>query len=178
MNYKLSIGEELPNFKLKSTDNKSISTDNFSDKDIIIVIFMCNHCPYVKSYLKRIIDIQNDYENKNVQVIAINSNNSEKYPEDSFENMVLLTKEKHFNFPYLYDEKQKIAESFGASYTPEIFVFNRNRKLAYSGRIDDNWKIAEEVKKHDLRYALDELIEKGEVTNPETYAIGCTIKWK
>ncbi|GAB4299210.1 MAG: thioredoxin family protein [Ignavibacteriaceae bacterium] len=174
----LKIGSKLPFFKLTATDGKIYSTDTFSDKKILIVIFSCNHCPYVKAYEDRIIKIQEDYKNKGVQIVAINSNDDSTYPEDSFENMKKRASEKNFNFPYLRDEDQSVAKAFDATHTPEIFVFDSDRKLAFHGKIDDNWKEPENVQNHYLKNALDELLNDIPVSVPETFTIGCTIKWK
>ena len=174
----LKIGSTMPGFSLKGVDNKTYSTDNFTDKKVLMVIFSCNHCPYVQAYEGRIIAIQNDYADKGVAVMAINSNDDSKYGEDSFENMIRRSNEKGFNFPYLRDEDQDVAKKFDASHTPEIFVFNKERELCYHGKIDDNWKEPEKVKSKYLRDALDELLAGKEISVPETFSIGCTIKWK
>lgn len=174
----LKIGSEAPDFSMTAVDEKNYNLDSFSDKEILIIIFSCNHCPYVQAYEDRIKAIQNDYYKNGVQVIAINSNDASKYEEDSFENMKIRASEKVFNFPYLRDEDQSAAKKFDASHTPEVFVFDRNRKLVYHGKIDDNWKEPEKVRSNYLRDVLDEIISKEEVSVPETFSIGCTIKWK
>lgn len=175
---KLIIGSECPDFDLKSVDENFYSKDSFKDKKALIVIFSCNHCPYVQAYEDRMIQIQRDYDEKGVKVVAINSNEDENYPDDSFENMKKRAAEKKFNFPYLRDEDQSVAKEFDATHTPEIFLFDENRKLAFHGKIDDNWQEPEKVKNHYLRNALDELLEGKEISVPETFTIGCTIKWK
>ncbi|MCJ7554951.1 MAG: thioredoxin family protein, partial [Ignavibacteriaceae bacterium] len=123
-------------------------------------------------------EIQNDYTDKGVQIIAISSNDAVKYPEDSFEQMKIRSEEKSFNFPYLYDEDQSLARAYDATHTPEVFVFDENRKLVYQGKIDDNWQEPQKVKSKYLREALNEILSSKEVSVPETYSIGCTIKWK
>jgi len=174
----LKIGSKAPNFKLPGTDGKEYDLNSFSDKKALVVIFSCNHCPYVQAYEERIKAIQNDYSNKGVSVIAINSNEDRGYPEDSFENMKIRARERKFNFPYLRDEVQAVAKAYGASHTPEIFLFDGNRKLVYQGKIDDNWQYPDKVKNKYLRNAIDELLAGKEISVPETYSIGCTIKWK
>ncbi|OGU55909.1 MAG: alkyl hydroperoxide reductase [Ignavibacteria bacterium RBG_13_36_8] len=174
---RLLIGEEAPNFNLLGTDEKNYSLNSFSDKEAMIVVFSCNHCPYVKAYEERIIKIQEDFKNK-VQVVAINSNDADSYSEDSFDNMKFRAKEKGFNFPYLRDEDQSAAKAYKATHTPEVFLFDKNRRLVYQGKIDDNWKEIENVKAHYLRDAIEELIDGKPITTPETFSIGCTIKWK
>ena len=174
----LKIGSTMPTFNLKGVDDKTYSSESFKDKKVLIIIFSCNHCPYVQAYEGRMMAIQNDYAEKGVAVMAINSNDDSQYEEDSFQNMVNRSKEKHFNFPYLRDESQEIAKKFDASHTPEIFVFDGKRELRYHGKIDDNWKEPERVKSKYLRDALDELLADKEISVPETFSIGCTIKWK
>ena len=174
----LKIGSPIPGFNLPAVDGKNYSLESFKDKKVLVVIFSCNHCPYVRAYEDRIIEIQKDYKSKGVEVIAINSNDAEKYPEDSFEEMKKRVAEKKFNFLYLRDEDQSVARSFDAAHTPEIFVFNEERKLVYHGKIDDNWQGEKKAKTKYLRNALDEVLEGKEVSIPETYSIGCTIKWK
>ena len=174
---KLTLGSKAPNFNLPATDGKSYSLDSFKNKRFLIVIFSCNHCPYVRAYEDRIIEIQKDF-NEFLNVVAISSNETVNYPEDSFEKMKERAELKKFNFPYLWDESQDIATAFGATHTPEIFLFDNDRKLAFHGKIDDNWQDPKSVKSKYLRNALEELIAGKKVSVPETFTIGCTIKWK
>jgi len=174
----LKTGSPTPDFKLIGVDDKTYSLNSFSDKDVLIIIFSCNHCPYVKAYEGRIKAIQKDYGSRGVAVIAINSNDDVGYPEDSFEEMKKRAKTENFNFIYLRDEDQEAARAYDASHTPEIFLFDKNRKLAFHGKIDDNWQEPEKVKNHYLRNTLDELLAGKEISVPETFTIGCTIKWK
>jgi len=174
----LKIGSPAPDFNLLGIDDKKYSLASFKDKKALIVIFSCNHCPYVQAYEDRIKQIQKDYQSKGVEVIAINSNEDKGYPEDSFENMKKRAAEQKFNFLYLRDEDQSVARAYDATHTPEIFVFDGNRKLAFHGKIDDNWQEPNKVKNHYLKSALDELLAGKEISVPETFTIGCTIKWK
>jgi peroxiredoxin len=174
----LSISSKLPSFNLKGIDEKFYSPDSFPGANALVIIFSCNHCPYVQAYEGRMIDIQKKYKKKGVHIIAINSNDDVNYPDDSFENMKQRAREKNFNFLYLRDEDQSIAKSFDATHTPEIFVFNNNSELVYHGKIDDNWQEPEKVVNYYLEDALNELLENEEISVPETYSIGCTIKWK
>ncbi len=179
MENKLKIGDKLPEFNLKNIDGNFYSSKELSkNSQALIVIFSCNHCPYVKAYEDRIIQIQDDYFDRGVRIIAINSNEDENYPEDSFDEMIKRSKEKNFNFPYLRDETQEVAKAFGATHTPEIFLFDNTQKLVYHGKIDDNWQNPHEVKTHYLRTAIEECLAGKEIQFPETYSIGCTIKWK
>lgn len=173
----LKIGSKLPEFNLIGTDNQSYSVDSYSDKKYLIVIFSCNHCPYVQAYEDRIMKIADDYSSV-LKVVAINSNDDKNYPEDSFEEMKKRAEKKKFNFDYLRDETQTVAKEFGATHTPEIFLFDEKRELVFHGKIDDNWQEPQNVKSKYLRNTLDELIAGKKISVPETFTIGCTIKWK
>lgn len=174
---KLKIGDKAPDFNLQGVDDKIYSIDSFVDKKLLCVIFSCNHCPYVKAYEGRMIAIQQEFE-KDMQIVAINSNDEVNYPEDSFENMKRRAKQKNFNFPYLRDKDQAVAEAYGATHTPEIFLFDADRNLRFHGKIDDNWEYPNKVKETYLKNAIKELLDGKEVTRKETFTIGCTIKWK
>ena len=174
----LSIGSKIPEFISKGIDGKIYSLESFKDTKGLIIIFSCNHCPYVQAYEGRIKAIQSDYKDKGITVVAINSNDDVNYPDDSFENMKKRAAEQNFNFIYLRDEDQTVATEFDATHTPEIFLFDGDRKLVYHGKIDDNWQEPEKAVNHYLRNALNEMLEGKEISVPETYSIGCTIKWK
>jgi peroxiredoxin len=174
---RLPIGEKAPDFSLPGVDGKTYSLRSFQDKPVLVVMFTCNHCPYVQAYEDRLIAIQKDYADRGVQLAAISANETRNYPEDDFPHMVERAKTKDFNFPYLRDENQSVAEAYGAHYTPEIFVLDRERRLRYTGRIDDNWQNPKAAKSHDLRNAIDALLGGRAVSQPETHAMGCTIKW-
>ncbi len=176
--HQLTIGNHLPVFtNLTATNGKNYSSNDFTN-NILIIVFSCNHCPYVQAYEERMIAFQNEYAPKGVQLVAINSNDEVNYPEDNFENMVMRAKLKGFNFIYLRDENQTVAEAFGATHTPQFFVFDKSRKLCYSGKFDDSWKDAQSVNEHYLRDAVDALLQGKEIIVKETYSIGCTIKWR
>lgn len=174
----MKIGDAAPTFSLHGTDGKTYSLSDFSLAKVLVVFFSCNHCPYVKAYEDRFIEIQKDYADRGVRLVAINSNDAKNYPDDSFAAMVARAKEKAFNFPYLCDETQEVARHYGATHTPHMFVFDQNRKLAYTGKIDDNWQDPSAVKKQYLREVLDDLVLGKPARISETHAIGCTIKWK
>ena len=175
---KLKMDSLIPGFSLTGVDDKTYSLNDFSDKKILIVIFSCNHCPYVQAYEDRIMELQNEFEKDGVQIIAINSNDDIKYADDSFDEMKKRAATRGFNFPYLRDETQDAAKAFGATHTPQIFLFNNERKLKYEGKIDDNWQEPDKVKSKYLRDAILEVLVEKEVSVPETFSIGCTIKWK
>lgn len=175
---KLKPGDNAIPFTLPGIDGRNHAFSEYADNDAIVLIFSCNHCPYVQAWEDRIIDIQTDYNDKGVQIIAINANDEKKYPDDSFAKMKERSRNKGFNFIYLRDETQEVARSYGAERTPEVFLFDQQGKLQYHGAIDDNFRESKEVKQHYLRDALNSVL-KGE-TPPmvETRPVGCTIKWK
>lgn len=172
----LELGAPAPDFDLPGVDGRRYSLASFKDKPVLVVIFSCNHCPYVKAYEDRMVSIQRDYESKGVRFVAINSNDDAAYPEDSFPEMVKRAKEKGFNFPYLRDESQEVVEAYGGVCTPHVFAFDNNRILRYRGRIDDS-KEARAVTTHDLRNALDDMTRGASVRVPDTRPFGCSIKW-
>ncbi len=174
----LHLGKDIIPFSLPATDGKGYGPMDFKDKKILVVIFMCNHCPYIKAVIDRLIAIQADYADKEVQLVGINANDSENYPEDSFEAMQEWVEEKGINFPYLHDESQAVAKAYQAQCTPDIFVFDQARKLTYHGRVDDNWKEEDQVTKQDLREALDAILDGNPVSEPQHPSMGCSIKWK
>ena len=173
----LRINDPAPDFSLPGVDQQGYSLQGFSEKQVLVVVFSCNHCPYVQAYEDRLIAIQRDYAARGVQLVAINSNDDVNYPEDNFDNMVARAKAKGFNFPYLRDASQEVARAYGATHTPQLFVFDQDRRLRYTGKIDDNWQRPDAVSRRYLREALDALLEKKQPTEPSTHAIGCTIKW-
>ena len=174
----LKIGAPAPDFQLLGVDGNMYSLADFKEEKIIIVMFSCNHCPYVKAYEDRFVELQRDYKDKGVVLAAINANDDKKYPEDSFKNMKVRAKEKGFNFPYLRDETQSVARSYGAERTPEVFVFDKERTLRYHGRIDDDVYEPDKVQQHYLRNALDAILEGQKVGVQDTEPVGCTVKWK
>ncbi len=173
----LALGSPAVDFHLKAVDAKSYSLKDFGDRKALVIVFSCNHCPYVQAYEDRMVRMQRDYSGKGVTLVAINSNDDHDYPEDSFENMIRRAKEKGFNFPYLRDETQDIARKYGAICTPHVFAFDAKQTLQYKGRIDDN-RNAADVKTHDLKNALDAILAGGRPSVQETRPFGCSIKWK
>ena len=172
------LGTPIHDFSLEGVDSKTHSLRNYSEKEIIVIIFMCNHCPYVKAVLKRIIELQNEFIDRGVQFIGINPNDATRYPDDSLENMKISAKENDFSFPYLIDPSQEVAKSYDAVCTPDLYVYGKNRKLVYRGRIDDNWKDSEKVTQQDLKLALENILSGEEITSKQIPSMGCSIKWK
>ncbi len=172
------LGSLAKNFDLLGTDDKRYSLDSFSDKKVLVIIFMCNHCPYVKAILQRLIDLQNEWINQGVQLIGINPNDTIKYPDDSMENMKKIVEEKNIPFPYLLDETQEVAVAYDAICTPDIFVYGQERTLLYQGRIDDDWQHPEKVTRQDLKEAIQLIVNDEMVFEDQTPSMGCSIKWK
>ena len=172
------LGTPAYDFSLDGIDDNIHSLKNYSEKKIIVIIFMCNHCPYVKAVLKRTIDLQTEFIDRGVQFIGINPNDSISYPDDSLENMKILAKEKKISFPYLIDPSQEIAKLYDAVCTPDLYVYGKDRKLAYRGRIDDNWEHPTKVTRHDLKLALENILAGQPVASEQIPSMGCSIKWK
>ena len=173
---RLQQGYSAPDFSLMNIDGNTISLTDFKGK-IAVIIFMCNHCPYVKPKMDEIASIQNDYADKNVVVIGINSNDPGYDPEDSLENMKQVAEEKGYKY-YLVDKTQEIAKSFGATCTPDPFVFNKDNKLVYHGRINNAMEPHDTPTKHDMRKVLDNLLVGQQIEEWFVPSIGCSIKWK
>ena len=174
----MEINDDMPSFDLLGTDDAVHSTGNYTDRQAIVIIFTCNHCPYARAYIDRIAAIVDTYENKGIGFYAISSNDVTKYPEDSFDKMKVMAGHLHLNGKYLYDESQTVAQQFGAVRTPEVFVFNKARKLVYHGAIDNNWENPNGVDSPFLTNALDFILSGVAVEIRETPTVGCSIKWK
>ncbi len=166
-----------PDFKLKGTDGQLYALSNFKNAKALVVMFICNHCPYVKAVEDRLIQLGHDLKAHGVDTVAICSNDAQDYPEDSFENLAKRAKEKHYPFPYLWDQTQEVAKKFGAVCTPDFFVYDVQRSLKYRGRLDDSWKDASKVKQRDL-FDAAVLMAKGQApARDQVSSMGCSIKW-
>ena len=174
----LKPGDKVIPFTLPGVDDKEHSLSYYADAGALAVIFSCNHCPYVRAWEDRMVQIQADYADNGVQFLAINSNDVRRYPEDSFPKMKERAQEKGFNFPYLFDESQEVPRAYGARYTPEVFLFDQAGILQYHGAIDDNYDNPNAVKKQYLRDALDAILAGETPLVQQTQPVGCTIKWK
>ena len=172
------LGTPAPDFSLPGTDGKTYSLMNFGDKKVLVIIFMCNHCPYVKAVLRRLITLQNDFADRGVQLVGINVNDVAKQPDDSPENMKALAEKKKFPFPYLYDASQESAKAYDAVCTPDIFVYGIERTLKYRGRVDDSWQHPDQITRHDLRDSLEAILTDQDVNDDQVSSMGCSIKWK
>ena len=175
---KLQIGDKAPAFNLKNIDGKYYALGNFNNAKALLIIFMCNHCPYVKPKVEEIKRLQKKYKDKGLVVVGINSNESENYPEDSYENMVKTAKEKNFNFYYLHDETQEAAKAYDAVCTPDPFLFNSEMKLVYHGRLDDAMNPNDIATKKEMDEVIEALLKGKKMNFPFRPSQGCSIKWK
>ncbi len=173
------VGDNIADFSLKNIDGSMVSMSDYSDAKGFIVIFSCNHCPWVVLYEDRMIGLHSTYAPKGFPVIAINSNDSLTVPEDSYNNMKIRAREKQFPFAYLHDETQEVAKRFGATRTPHVFVVSsKDMKVEYIGTIDNNAKEPQSVSEFYVKDVVDALLNNQLVKVNETKAIGCTIKWR
>ena len=175
---KLKPGDKAIPFKLPGVDGKEHALADYAGKKAVVVIFSCNHCPYVQAWEDRMVQIQADYADRGVQLVAINANDVQKYPEDSFLEMQKRAQQKGFNFPYLYDETQEVARAYGAERTPEVFLFDGEGVLRYHGAIDNNYDDPAAVRHAYLREALEAVLAGQAPPTSQTPPVGCTVKWK
>jgi peroxiredoxin len=178
MSFTLKIGEKAPDFKLKATDGKIYSLTDFDKSQVLVVFFTCNHCPYVIGSDEVTRKTALKFEAKGVTFVAINSNSANTYPEDDFVHMVKRMEQYKFPWVYLYDESQEIALRYGALRTPHFYVFDKERKLVYTGRGVDSPRDISRMSVNDLDRALTEVTEGKKVTIETTNPIGCNVKWE
>lgn len=172
-----ALGQKLPAFQLKAVDGKTYSQKDFTSGKALLVMFICNHCPYVQAIEDRLIQLGHDLKKINIPVVAICSNDPEEYPEDNFENLKKRWKEKEYPFTYLHDPDQTVARAFGAVCTPDFFVYDGQQALAYRGRLDDSWKEPGKVTRRELFQAIQEVSAGKSVSTKQTPSMGCNIKW-
>ena len=173
-----NFGEKAKNFNLISTENKNITLDNIRGKNGTLIMFIFNHCPYVKAVIKDIVEDVKNLESIGIKSVAIMSNDVKNYPEDSFENMVSFSKSNNFSFPYLFDETQDVAKNYGAVCTPDFFGYNKNLELQFRGRIRE-LKNLKPVRagESDLKIAMKLISESGKGPKNQIPSMGCNIKW-
>lgn len=172
----IAIGDPAPGFRLPTTDGGDASLDDARDAPAVVVAFWCNHCPYVRAWEERFNDIAREYSDRGVVTVAICANDATTHPADSFDNMLVRASEQRYVFAYARDEDQAVARAFGAERTPEVFVLDGDRRVAYHGAIDDATEPGDAAR-HHLRDALDAVLA-GRAPDPaETAPVGCTIKW-
>lgn len=177
MAFTLQIGQSAPDFDLPGVDDRRYSLSSFKDAKVLVIAFWCNHCPYVVGSEDRMFKFVRDYQAKGVAVVAINANEDKDHPEDSYDKMIERSKKLGYGFPYLRDESQDTARAYGALRTPHFYVFDADRKLRYTGRMDDNPRTSGKETTRELRDAVDAVLAGRkppvELTNP----IGCNVKW-
>jgi peroxiredoxin len=178
MAFTLQLGEKAPDFKLPATDGKTYQLSDFDDAKVLVIFFTCNHCPYVIGSDEVTRQTVEKFAPKGVRFVGINSNSKNTYAEDDFEHMVVRMKKHKFPWLYLYDQTQEVAKAYGALRTPHFFVFDKDRKLIYTGRGVDNPRDTSKMTTNDLERALSEHLTGKKVSVPLTNPIGCNVKWE
>ena len=173
----LKTGDDAPDFSLKGIDDKMHSLESYAGSKGLLIIFMCNHCPYVKAKIEAIKEIHEKF-NENIAIVGINSNDSIEYPDDSFENMQKTANEKGMKFDYLVDEKQEVAKIYGAVCTPDPFLFDEDRKLIFHGRIDNAMNPDATATENTMQDNLKKFLAGEKIEKDFDPSIGCSIKWK
>lgn len=176
--FKLPLGWQASDFSLKGIDDKVYKLVEIKPKIGILIVFTCNHCPYAQAAWPLLVKLYEKYYKKGIEFVAINPNDEESYPEDSFEKMKKKAKEWQIVFPYLRDETQEVAKAYQAQCTPDIYLFDANKKLFYHGRINDNWQNPLKVTRNDLDEALRRLCIGDKPPVEQFPSMGCSIKWK
>ena len=175
----LELGTKAPDFALPDTTGKTVRLGDFKDARAFVVIFMCNHCPFVKHLRAGLAALARDYQPKGVAIVGINSNDVENYPDDSPEKMAEEAKLAGYTFPYLYDESQRAAKAYRAACTPDFYVFDNNQQLVYRGQFDDSRPQSDvPVTGTDLRRAVDAVFAGKSIPGAQKPSLGCNIKWK
>ena len=174
---KLKTGDQAPNFELMGIDDKKHSLNDYNDKEGVLVIFMCNHCPYVKAKIEAIKEIHEKFKDK-IAVVGINSNDPVNYPDDSFESMKNMADEKQMKFDYLVDETQEVAKRYGAICTPDPFLFDKEKKLIFHGRIDNAMKPEDTASEKTMIVNIEKFLSGEKIEKDFDPSIGCSIKWK
>lgn len=173
---KLVSGSVSPDFLLKGVDNKMYSLKDFNSKSFLVV-FICNHCPYVKARINDIVDLQSKFYNSDLQVIGINSNDP-NYENEGFDNMVKFSKDYSLNFPYLFDDTQNVAKEFGAVCTPDPFLFDENKRLVFHGKINDALEPNSKPSHNTMEENINRILKGQKIEKDFDPSIGCSIKWK
>jgi peroxiredoxin len=175
----LPLGTKAPQFRLSDPEGRSVSSDDFKDARALLVIFMCNHCPFVKHIRSGLAELAREYEARGVGVVGINANDADNYPDDSPEKMAEEIKQAGYTFPYLFDESQEVAKAFQAACTPDFFLFNNARQLVYRGQFDDSRPgNGLPVTGKDLREAIEAVLDNRPVGKQQKPSVGCNIKWR
>jgi peroxiredoxin len=176
--HRFPLGSELPQFKLPATDGSKVDGTYFRGAKASLIAFTCNHCPYVKGSEHLLVELARKYQGLGLKVVTINSNDPQKYPDDSFEKMREKSKEMDLPYPYLFDESQNVARRFDAQCTPEFYLFNSELVLVYHGAINDSPRDSSKVSRHYLLDAIQSVVEGKSLGTDFAHPIGCSIKWK
>ncbi|MHB8605965.1 MAG: thioredoxin family protein [Thermoplasmatota archaeon] len=176
--FPLRTGAPAPDFDLPGTDGKRHTLAEFDASPVLVVAMWCNHCPYVRAWEDRAIALARATMPRGAAFVAINANDTANYPTDDLPHMAARADEKRYPFPYVLDESQRVARAYGGAVTPQFFVFDRDRKLAYQGRLDDNRDAPGAVTRHELADAVEALLAERRPAVAETVASGCSVKWK
>jgi len=174
----LALGMPCPDFRLRSVDGETYARDDFDDKPVLVVMFICNHCPYVKAVVTKIVRDMNDLRGLGIGSIAIMSNDVAAYPDDSFDNMKIFAAQNQFTFPYAIDDTQEVARAYDAVCTPDFFGFDRDLMLAYRGRLDASGRSSEPHAARELYDAMSAVAKTGEAPSVQHPSVGCSIKWR
>ncbi len=175
----LPLGTQAPDFSLPNVDGRIVSLADFQDASALLVVFLCNHCPYVKHVAPELARLAQEYQARGVAVVGINSNDVDAYPDDAPQQMVAEAQQRGYTFPYLYDQTQSVAQAYRAACTPDFFVFDREFRLVYRGQLDSSRPKSDvPVTGSDLRAALDAVLAGRPVPEPQRPSLGCNIKWK
>ncbi len=175
------LGTQAPAFSLLGVDDQIWSLKSFAGSKVLVIVFMCNHCPYVIAVQERMNRLARDFSSRGVRWVGINSNDAVEYPEDSFEAMKIRARKQSFVFPYLQDSTQEVARAYGAVCTPEFYAYRNDSSgfvLEYKGRLDDHWKDEKQVSRKDLSLALEAILLGQHPHSDQKPSIGCSIKWK
>lgn len=178
MSFTLNIGDKAPDFKLPATDGKIYALDDFSKARGLVIFFTCNHCPYVLGSDEVTRSTANKYREQGIEFVAINANSPNTYPDDDFDHMVSRMEEQEFPWKYLHDASQEVAMAYGALRTPHFFLFDKDRRLIYTGRGVDQPRDVSKMTVNDLDRALDEFVSGRKISVPLTNPIGCNVKWE
>lgn len=175
----LPLGTSLPDFSLvNAADGQLVSPQEFADRKALLVMFICNHCPFVKHVRSELSRLASDYLPRGLGIVAINSNSTATHPQDGPENMKALARQEGWEFPFLFDESQEVAKAFTAACTPDFFLFDEERRLVYRGQLDDSRPgSGVPVTGHDLRQAIDAVLAGRPVPGDQKPSLGCNIKW-
>ncbi len=172
------LGTQAPDFSLIGVDGKYHSLADYDNSSVLVVMFICNHCPYVQAIEERLIKLAAEFAVEDAVFVGINSNDQVRYPDDSFENMKIRAAEKQYTFDYLSDETQEVAKAYGAVCTPDMFLFDKDRKLRYRGRLDDSPRNPAAVKNTELKNAVQAVLAGQPIAEPQNPSMGCSMKWK